>query len=287
MVTSDEIGRVTVFAGLEPADRERLCRVAADISLGSGEYAAHEGDEPALFGLLEGRIEAVKLVDGVERVIGERRPGDVFGEISITLGTPHPAGFRAAEASRALKIEPHDYHAVAAVAPEVREAGRPACEQPDRRPTRPSKHRLRVGSTPGDRARPPVGRRLRRAAALPRPEPDPVQMAPARRGGGRGGVGGSVAGRGRLSRSPRRERQDGRPPATTTCRGAVGHRDRARGGGVRHSDRRRGARRSGGGGLRRLGRSQDDRRRARGARRPGGHVVADRELPRLPLGRIG
>ena len=119
MVTPDEIGRVTVFAGLEPADRERLCRVAADISLGPGEYAVHEGGEPALFGLIEGRIEAVKLVDGVERVIGERRPSDVFGEISITLGTPHPAGFRAAEASRVLRIEPHDYHAVAAVAPEV------------------------------------------------------------------------------------------------------------------------------------------------------------------------
>jgi thioredoxin reductase (NADPH) len=120
VVTSDEIGRVTVFEGLDPADRERLCRVAADISLGPGEYAMHEGDAPALFGLLEGRIEAVKLVDGVERVIGERRPGDVFGEISITLGTPQPAGFRAAEASRVLRIEPHDYHTVAAVAPEVR-----------------------------------------------------------------------------------------------------------------------------------------------------------------------
>ena len=119
MVTADEIARVTVFAGLEPADRERLCRVAADISLGPGEYAVHEGGEPALFGLIEGRIEAVKLVDGVERVIGERRPSAVFGEISITLGTPHPAGFRAAEASRVLRIEPHDYHAVAAVAPEV------------------------------------------------------------------------------------------------------------------------------------------------------------------------
>jgi thioredoxin reductase (NADPH) len=119
VVTSDEIGRVSVFAGLEPADRERLCRVAADISLAAGEYAVHEGDQPALLGLLEGRIEAVRLVDGVERVIGERRPGDICGEISIALGTPHPAGFRAAEASRVFRIEPHDYHAVAAVAPEV------------------------------------------------------------------------------------------------------------------------------------------------------------------------
>jgi thioredoxin reductase (NADPH) len=119
VLTSDEIGRVTVFAGLEPADRERLCRAAADISLAAGEYAVHEGDQPALLGLLEGRIEAVKLVDGIERVIGERRPGDICGEISIALGTPHPAGFRAAEASRVFRIEPRDYHALAAVAPEV------------------------------------------------------------------------------------------------------------------------------------------------------------------------
>jgi thioredoxin reductase (NADPH) len=118
-MTPDELGRVSVFAALEPSDRERLCRVAADISLAPGEYAVHEGDEPALFGLLEGRIEAVKLVDGVERVIGERRPGDVLGEVSITLGLPHPAGFRAAEASRVFRIEPHDYHAVAAVVPQV------------------------------------------------------------------------------------------------------------------------------------------------------------------------
>ena len=119
MVTAEEIGRFEVFAALDPADCERLCRVAADISLGPGEYAVHEGDERALFGVLEGRIEVVRLVDGVERVIGERRPGDVFGEMSIALGMPHPAGFRAAEASRVLRIEPHDYHAVAAVAPEV------------------------------------------------------------------------------------------------------------------------------------------------------------------------
>ncbi len=119
MVTSQEIGLFEVFAALDAADCERLCRVAADISLSPGEHAVHDGDERALFGVLEGRIEAVKVVDGAERVIGERGPGELFGEVSIVLGTPHPAGFRAAEASRVFRIEPHDYHAVASVAPEV------------------------------------------------------------------------------------------------------------------------------------------------------------------------
>ncbi len=121
MLTLEEIASVPVFAGLEQADLERICRVAADVCLDPGEYAVHEGGEPALLALIEGRIEAVKLVDGEERVVGERLPGEIFGEVSVTLGMPHPAAFRAAEASRAFRIEPHDYHAVAAASPVVRE----------------------------------------------------------------------------------------------------------------------------------------------------------------------
>ena len=125
MVTPDEVGRITVFSALSESDRERLARAAADISLVAGEYAAYEGGERALFGLLEGRIEAVKRVDGSDRVVGERLPGDIFGEVPVTLGTVFPAGFRAAEPSRVMRIEPHDFHAIADVAPDVgREIGK-------------------------------------------------------------------------------------------------------------------------------------------------------------------
>src|SRR4051794_26008313 len=122
MVTTEEVGRVAVFADLDPAAQERLARAAADISLAPGEYAAHQGDDRALFGLLEGRIEPTKLVDGIERVVGERLPGDIFGEVPIALGTVFPVGFRAAERSRILRLEPNDYHAVAALDPAVAEA---------------------------------------------------------------------------------------------------------------------------------------------------------------------
>jgi thioredoxin reductase (NADPH) len=125
MVTADEIAAIGVFAALGPAERERLSRAVADISLVPGEYAVPEGGERALFAVLEGRINAVKLVDGIERVVGERGPGDVFGEVPIALGTVFPVGFRAAETSRVMRIEPHDYHAVAAVEPNVaKEIGR-------------------------------------------------------------------------------------------------------------------------------------------------------------------
>ncbi|MFN2466909.1 MAG: FAD-dependent oxidoreductase [Gaiellaceae bacterium] len=130
MVTTEEIGQVALFAALDPAQREQLSRVAADIRLVAGEYAAHEGGERALFAVLEGRIQPVKHVDGIERVVGERRPGDVFGEVPLALGTVFPVGFRAAESSRVMRIEAHDYHAVAAVAPDIaKEVGRLAAHR--------------------------------------------------------------------------------------------------------------------------------------------------------------
>ena len=133
MVTAEEIGRVEVFADLEPAERDRLSRVVADITLVPGESAVHEGDARALFGVLEGRLEVLRLVDGVESVVGERKPGDVFGEMSIAFGMLHPGGFRAAEASRVFRIELDDYQALAAAAPEVAERVGLLASQPARR----------------------------------------------------------------------------------------------------------------------------------------------------------
>jgi thioredoxin reductase (NADPH) len=122
MVTADEICGVEVFASLSPGICEQLSQVAADISLDQGEDAAPEGGERALFAVLDGRIEAVKLVDGIERVVGERLPGDVFGEVPIILGTVFPVAFRAAEKSRVMRIEPHDYHGVVALEPDLARA---------------------------------------------------------------------------------------------------------------------------------------------------------------------
>jgi thioredoxin reductase (NADPH) len=130
MVTAEEIAGVALFAGLDATQRERLARVAADVSLVPGEYAAPEGGERALFAVLEGRIEPTRLVDGIERVLGERLPGDIFGEVPIALGTVFPVGFRAAEASRVMRIDAADYHAVAAIVPDVaKEVGRLAAHR--------------------------------------------------------------------------------------------------------------------------------------------------------------
>jgi thioredoxin reductase (NADPH) len=119
MVTADEIAAVALFADLGEAERERLSRVAADIRLVPGEYAVHAGDERVLFAVLEGRLETVDLVDGVERVVGGRGAGDLIGEVPMTLATTFPFGFRATEPTRLMRIEAQTYHGVAAATPGV------------------------------------------------------------------------------------------------------------------------------------------------------------------------
>ena len=119
MVTADEVARISIFADLGSEERERIARAAADISLSAGEYAAEPKAERALFGLLDGGIDAVRIDDGIPTVVGHRVPGDVFGEVPITLGTVFPVGFRASEASRVLRLDAHGYHTVAAFAPEL------------------------------------------------------------------------------------------------------------------------------------------------------------------------
>jgi len=121
MLTPADFEKVEVFAGIESGECQRLCRKVADISVKAGEYVCHEGDDRSLFGILEGRFEAVRLIDGAERVLGQRHPGQVFGEMSIVFGMPQPAGLRAAEPSRCFKIEANDYHTIAAAVPEVAE----------------------------------------------------------------------------------------------------------------------------------------------------------------------
>ena len=119
MVTADEIASIPLFEGLPEEECERLAEVAADIHVLPGEWAVSEGDERALFAVLDGHVEVVKVFDGVPQVIGNRHPGDIFGEVPITLGTPFPGGYRAVEPSRVVRIEAHDYYATAAKTPNV------------------------------------------------------------------------------------------------------------------------------------------------------------------------
>ena len=119
MLTTDDVAAIPLFSTLPAVDLERLARTSADLHLSSGEFAVHEGGEGALFVVLTGKIEVVKTFDGIERRLGWRVPGTIFGEVPLALGTPFPGGYRAVEPSRVMRVDVQQYYAIAAVSKEI------------------------------------------------------------------------------------------------------------------------------------------------------------------------
>ena len=121
MFTLEELATIPLFSTLGDKELEYLAGAVEDIHLIPGEYVGHEGDGRSLAIVVEGRAELTKLVNGVEQVIGARLPGDVGGEIPMTLGTPLPASMRAIEPSRVMKVPVKVFHTLAAMAPQISE----------------------------------------------------------------------------------------------------------------------------------------------------------------------
>jgi thioredoxin reductase (NADPH) len=119
VITVDELATIPLFSALAQNELEYVAGAVEDIHLIPGEYVAHEGEGRFLAVVVEGKTELTKLVNGVEQVIGVRLPGELGGEIPMTLGTPLPASMRAIEGSRVLKVTVQVFHTLAAMAPQI------------------------------------------------------------------------------------------------------------------------------------------------------------------------
>jgi thioredoxin reductase (NADPH) len=119
MIALEDLPAIAAFASVPPEGMSRLAQAAGDVRLGAGDYAVHEGDERSLFVVLVGRVEVTKVIDGIERVIGARAPGQIFGEVPITFGTPYQGSYRATEPTRLMHISARQFHTLAAAHPEV------------------------------------------------------------------------------------------------------------------------------------------------------------------------
>jgi thioredoxin reductase (NADPH) len=114
MLTTEDVAAIPIFSTLPIEQLDRLACTSADLRLSAGEFAVAEGGERALYAVLSGLVEVVKLFDGVERTLGWRRAGSIFGEVPLALASPFPGGYRAAEPSRLLRIDVEEYYRLAA-----------------------------------------------------------------------------------------------------------------------------------------------------------------------------
>ncbi|MEZ0446439.1 FAD-dependent oxidoreductase [Cellulomonas sp. ICMP 17802] len=119
MISAAELSAIPLFAELTAEQLDFLARAVEDIQLLPGEYAVHEGDDRALFVVVDGRVDLTKEVNGVERVIGPRGPGELYGEVPVMLSMAMPASCVAVEPSRMLKVDVGTFFTLAGMAPQV------------------------------------------------------------------------------------------------------------------------------------------------------------------------
>ena len=119
MITPAELTAIPLFADLTDEQLAFVARAVEDIRLLPGEFAAREGDERALFLVVEGVMGLTKEVNGVERRVGKRRPGEMYGEVPVMLSTNLPASYGAIEASRVIRLDFASFFTLAAMAPQV------------------------------------------------------------------------------------------------------------------------------------------------------------------------
>jgi thioredoxin reductase (NADPH) len=119
MLAAADLAALSIFHAEDEAVLRALLKDAGDISVGPGQFVVHEGDEPALYAVLSGRLDVIKRIDGIERKIGERPAGSLMGEVPIIYGTPFQSAARAVEPTRLARIEPRQFHAAASLSADL------------------------------------------------------------------------------------------------------------------------------------------------------------------------
>jgi thioredoxin reductase (NADPH) len=119
MITPELLKDVPLFAEVPATELATIAGRAADIQLRDGEWLIHEGEAPAFFILLSGRLAVSKSFGGIERVLTDYEPGSFFGELPLLLGSPAIASLRAAKASRVARLDDHDFRELIVACPRL------------------------------------------------------------------------------------------------------------------------------------------------------------------------
>src|SRR5438067_5327379 len=121
MITAEQLKTVPLFAELPERELAVIASRAADVYLRPNDWLIQEGEVPAFFIVLSGRLIVSKFVGGVEREINKYLPGDHAGEVPLLLGSPAIANLRAAEPTRVCRLEADDFRQLIAACKHLNE----------------------------------------------------------------------------------------------------------------------------------------------------------------------
>jgi len=81
-----------MFSGLEEKDMETILMAMKETNFEAGQSVITEGEDGQFMFVIEtGKLDCVKKIDGVEKVVTTCEPGDVFGELALLYNCPRAA----------------------------------------------------------------------------------------------------------------------------------------------------------------------------------------------------
>jgi len=95
-----------LFHALEKEEMNTVILAFKEKILQAGVRVIQQGDDgETLFLIEEGKVECLKTIDGVEKVVKECGPGDVFGELALLYNCPRAASVESREKTTLWELD--------------------------------------------------------------------------------------------------------------------------------------------------------------------------------------
>eukprot|EP00747_Dinoflagellata_sp_TGD_P162136 gnl/TRDRNA2_/TRDRNA2_179391_c0_seq1.p1 gnl/TRDRNA2_/TRDRNA2_179391_c0~~gnl/TRDRNA2_/TRDRNA2_179391_c0_seq1.p1 ORF type:complete len:434 (+),score=118.76 gnl/TRDRNA2_/TRDRNA2_179391_c0_seq1:70-1302(+) len=102
-----------MFSTLEPKELEVVINAVKQVSFKDGDRIIKEGDDgDCLYIIEEGTPNCKKKIDGVEKIVKECVPGDVFGELALLYNAPRAASVDAVGDCNTWSLDRESFNAI-------------------------------------------------------------------------------------------------------------------------------------------------------------------------------
>ena len=111
---------IPIFADLSAEYLELIANIAREEWYPQNTEIFHQGEEGnVMFAIVDGRLQVIRIVSGIEQVIAQRGPGDFVGEMAIIESAPRLATLRTQSDVRLLAIDGETFKGILRERPDV------------------------------------------------------------------------------------------------------------------------------------------------------------------------
>jgi HEAT repeat protein/ATP/ADP translocase len=111
---------IPIFADLPPEDLKLVAEIAREAWYPQNTVIFHQGDEGnMMFIIVEGNVQVLRTVNGIEQVLAQRISGDFVGEMAIIESAPRSATLWAQTDVRVLAIDGGTFKGILRERPDV------------------------------------------------------------------------------------------------------------------------------------------------------------------------